>query len=80
MEDIGIRPGEKLHEVLLGEDEARATVELDDMFVVQPAHPWWNTDAWQGGRKPAEGYRYASDTNTSWLHVEELKAFADADF
>jgi UDP-N-acetylglucosamine 4,6-dehydratase len=80
VEDIGIRPGEKLHEVLLGEDEARHTVELDDMFVVQPAHPWWNTEAWQNGRKPEEGYRYASDSNTSWLRVEELKAFADVEF
>ena len=77
VEDIGIRPGEKLHEVLLGEDEARDTVELDDMFVVQPSHPWWNVDAWPGGQRPADAYRYASDSNTQWLSVDELKAFAD---
>ena len=79
VEDIGIRPGEKLHEVLLGEDEARDTVELDDMFVVQPSHPWWNNDAWKGGKRPADGYRYASDSNTQWLHIDELKAFADVE-
>ena len=79
VEDIGIRPGEKLHEVLLSEDEARDSLELDDMFVVQPSHPWWNTGAWEGGRRPADGYRYASDSNTQWLRVEELKAFADAE-
>ena len=78
VEDIGIRPGEKLHEVLLSEDEARDTVELEDMYVVQPSHPWWNADAWPAGRQPAEGYRYASDSNTRWLSLEELKDLADA--
>lgn len=76
VEDIGIRPGEKLHEVLLSEDEARDAIELDDMFVVEPSHPWWNREAWTGGARPAEGYRYASDSNTWWLSVDELKAFA----
>ncbi len=79
VEDIGIRPGEKLHEVLLSEDEARDTVELDDMFVVQPSHPWWNENAWHEGRRLEDGYRYASDTNTQWLSVDQLKEFADAE-
>ena len=78
VENVGIRPGEKLHEVLLGEDESRDSIELDDMFVVKPSHPWWNDSAWPGGHTPADGYRYASDTNTHWLSVEELKSFADA--
>lgn len=79
VEDIGIRPGEKLHEVLLGEDEARTAVELEEMFVVQPSHPWWDEGAWARGKKPAEGYRYASDSNTQWLTVDQLKAFADVE-
>lgn len=79
VENVGIRPGEKLHEVLLSEDEARDAIELDDMFVVEPSHPWWNREAWPGGRRPAEGYRYASDSNTQWLSVEELKSFADVE-
>ena len=79
VENVGIRPGEKLHEVLLSEDEARDAIELDDMFVVEPSHPWWNTDAWPGGRRPAEGYRYASDSNQQWLSVEDLKSFADVE-
>lgn len=79
VEDIGIRPGEKLHEVLLSEDEARDAVELDDMYVVKPSHPWWNGDAWPNGKKLADGYRYASDSNTEWLHVDQLKAFADVE-
>ena len=79
VDNIGIRPGEKLHEVLLSEDEARDAVELDDMFVVEPSHPWWNAEAWPGGRRPADGYRYASDSNTQWLTVDQLKAFADVE-
>ncbi len=47
VECIGIRPGEKLHEVLVSEDEARNTVELDDMYVIQPAHPWWSQQNWK---------------------------------
>lgn len=44
VEWIGVRPGEKLHEVLVSDDEARTTIELDDMFVIQPAHPWWSVE------------------------------------
>ncbi len=47
---IGIRPGEKLHEVLISEDEARTTVELDDMFVVQPAEALWFGRDWEKPR------------------------------
>src|SRR6476660_6074580 len=41
VEHVGIRPGEKLHEVLVSEDEARHTVETDDMYIIQPNYPWW---------------------------------------
>src|ERR1700722_2910076 len=58
IEHIGIRPGEKLHEVLVSEDEARNTLELDDMYVIQPAHPWWSRENWHQARPLAEGFRY----------------------
>jgi UDP-N-acetylglucosamine 4,6-dehydratase len=71
---IGIRPGEKLHEVLISEDEARTTVELEDMFVVQPAAALWFGHYWSDMGKPLpDGYHYASDNNTEWLTVEEIK-------
>jgi UDP-N-acetylglucosamine 4,6-dehydratase len=79
VDDIGIRPGEKLHEVLLSEDEARDSIELDDMFIVEPSHPWWNGEAGSNGKRLTDGYRYASDSNTQWLSVDELKAFADVE-
>jgi len=71
---IGIRPGEKLHEVLISEDEARHSVELDDAYVIQPAHPWWRVEHWAGARPLTEGFRYASDTNTEWLSDEQLRS------
>ena len=70
---IGIRPGEKLHEVLVSEDEARNTVEVDGMYVIRPSHPWWSGENWINGRALPEGFRYASDTNSSWLTNEQLQ-------
>ena len=71
----GIRPGEKLHEVLVSEDEARSTIELDDMFVVQPTGTLWFGREWEKiGKTLPDGFRYASNTNTEWLDLEGVKA------
>jgi UDP-N-acetylglucosamine 4,6-dehydratase/5-epimerase len=70
---IGIRPGEKLHEVLLSEDEARSAVELDDMFVIAPPHPWWEGTTYIQGRPLPSPFRYTSDTNDRWLSLPELQ-------
>jgi UDP-N-acetylglucosamine 4,6-dehydratase len=74
---IGIRPGEKLHEVLISEDEARHTLDVGDMFVIQPVHPWWRAENWVHGKPLPEGFRYASDTNSHWLSVDELRALVE---
>lgn len=79
VEITGIRPGEKLHEVLISEDEARNTVELDDMYVVQPAMSLPIRSRllgrdWEAEGKPLpDGFRYASNTNQQWLTVEQIK-------
>ena len=74
IETIGIRPGEKLHEVLISEDEARHTLELEQMFVVQPAEALWFGYSWNGRGKPLpDGFRYASDSNDRWLTVDEMR-------
>lgn len=74
-EVIGIRPGEKLHEVLINEDEARTTVELEDMYVIQPTAALWFGYDWQAKGKPLpEGFRYTSETNPQWLSMEEIRA------
>lgn len=72
IEFVGIRAGEKLHEVLVSEDEARNTVEVDDMYVIQPAHAWWICKKWENAKAVPEGFRYASDSNSSWLTEHEL--------
>ncbi|MCS6927384.1 MAG: UDP-N-acetylglucosamine 4,6-dehydratase (inverting) [Candidatus Binatia bacterium] len=72
---VGIRPGEKLHETLLTEEEARHTLEFEDFFVVQPGSflRWWNNRHLNGGRPLPEGFRYSSETNDQWLSVHELR-------
>jgi UDP-N-acetylglucosamine 4,6-dehydratase len=73
---IGIRQGEKLHEALISEDEARHTIELDKMFVVQPAEATWFGYSWKDkGKALAEGFYYSSDNNAEWLDVEGIKKF-----
>jgi UDP-N-acetylglucosamine 4,6-dehydratase len=73
VEHIGIRPGEKLHEVLVSEDESRQTLETEDMYVIQPAHPWWKSENWVSAKPLPEGFRYSSDTNEHWLTRRELE-------
>ncbi len=74
VEIIGIRPGEKLHEVLIHEDEARSTVELDDMFVVQPSTELWFGHDWQvKGHQLPDGFRYASNSNPDWLTIDQIQ-------
>ncbi|HUJ95359.1 MAG TPA: UDP-N-acetylglucosamine 4,6-dehydratase (inverting) [Terriglobales bacterium] len=78
VEYVGIRPGEKLHEVLVSEDEARHTVELDDMYVIRPAHSWWNNRNWNDARPLPDGFRYTSDSNSRWLTAGELRELIEA--
>ncbi len=73
IECIGIRPGEKLHEVLVSEDEARNTLETEDMYVIQPSHSWWKRENWVDGKPLPEGFRYTSDGNDRWLSNRDLQ-------
>ncbi|MEW6618225.1 MAG: UDP-N-acetylglucosamine 4,6-dehydratase (inverting) [bacterium] len=72
-EFIGIRPGEKLQEVLIPEDDARHTLEFDDFFVIQPEFSYVTHEKIEGGKPLPDGFRYASNTNDKWLTKEELK-------
>ncbi len=74
IEVVGIRPGEKLHEALITEEEARRGEEFDEIFIIHPDVP-------ENGRRPRgqgksfpEGFKYASDTNTDWIDGEQLKS------
>lgn len=72
LEEIGIRPGEKLHEVMISEDDARHTVEHDDYFAVLPEFEWW-TNGNTGGVPCEHNFRYSSETNPLWLSQDELR-------
>lgn len=72
---IGIRPGEKLHEIMIPEDDARLSIEFEDHYVIQPAHPFWNQNEFlknNGGQPCPNGFHYSSDNNEWWLEDEEL--------
>lgn len=75
---VGIRPGEKLHEVMVTEDDARNTRDHGDRYVIEPTIELWREDDGmnRGGPVP-DGFRYSSDTNTSWLSASELLAMVD---
>jgi len=70
---IGLRPGEKMHEVLLTEEESSHAIEFNTKFVVVPEFPFWTESTPNIGGKPVENVRYASDNNTRWLTKEELR-------
>ena len=72
-EAIGIRPGEKINEVLLIEEEARHSKEFDSYFVIEPEHSFWNKDNLGGGKSLPEGFRYSSGDNDCWLTKDDLK-------
>ncbi len=72
LEEVGIRPGEKVHEVMISEDDARHTVEHDDYYAILPEFPWWNRGH-NGGTPCERGFRYSSDTNDDWLTAEQLR-------
>jgi len=77
---VGIRPGEKLHEVMVTEDDSRQTLDLSDRYIIEPAFAWWRRDSYvsTGAVPVAQGFRFASDTNTDWLDEERLAALLDA--
>jgi FlaA1/EpsC-like NDP-sugar epimerase len=69
----GIRPGEKLHEVLITGDESRHTIDAGEVYVVLPEHPWWTDHPrWMEGKPVEDGFVYASNTNDEWLDVDQL--------
>jgi UDP-N-acetylglucosamine 4,6-dehydratase len=72
---VGIRPGEKLHEVMISADDSPNTLEFEDHFIIQPMFHWWNRDyhAASGGCRVIEGFSYSSDKNPIWLSVDQLR-------
>jgi len=75
IEIIGIRPGEKVHEVMVPRDEARKTLEFENFYVIQPDFRFWvRRSSWDGGRTVSENFEYNSGTNPWKLTVGEMRA------
>lgn len=70
--EIGIRPGEKLHEVLITSEESRRTLDLGDQFFIEPEHAWWTSDRPHGGNRIAAESAYSSDRNEWVLSRDEI--------
>jgi UDP-N-acetylglucosamine 4,6-dehydratase len=73
---IGIRPGEKLHEVMVPEDDARNTIAFEDHYVIQPTHSFWNHKDYMEGKSGhlcEDGFSYSSDSNDRWLSEDDIK-------
>lgn len=78
VEFIGIRPGEKLHEILISEDESRQALEFEDMFVIEPLY----LDLWAfrppvGGKRAPAGFHYSSEANDRWLSGREMREMTE---
>lgn len=75
IDEVGIREGEKLHEVMVTKDDSRSTYEYEKHYIVYPNFEWWNNKEYftEGGTLVEEGFEYNSGTNKEWLSVEELR-------
>lgn len=78
-EIIGIRPGEKIHEQMIGAEDALHTYEYADYFKILPAIHGWSSDPYRikSGKKVPEDFTYSSDTNTEWTNIESLRAWIE---
>ncbi|MHC5077192.1 MAG: UDP-N-acetylglucosamine 4,6-dehydratase (inverting) [Planctomycetota bacterium] len=72
IEIIGIRPGEKLHEVLITEEEGRNTVVYNGMYVILPNYSWWERNNYENGQGLSDGFKYTSNNNDKWLTADNL--------
>ncbi len=77
--EVGIREGEKLHEVMVTKDDSRSTYEYEKHYIIYPNFEWWNKDKFftPGGKRIKDGFEYNSGNNTKWLSVEDIKSEID---
>jgi UDP-N-acetylglucosamine 4,6-dehydratase len=76
IEIIGIRPGEKLHEILITEEDGRYTVDYDGLYVIMPQFSWWRRQNYQDAKALPDGFLYSSNNNDRWLTLSQLKNMA----
>tara|TARA_Y100001936_G_scaffold200659_1_gene202572 strand:- start:145 stop:1158 length:1014 start_codon:yes stop_codon:yes gene_type:complete len=76
--EVGIRPGEKLHEVMIPKEESLNCIDMDDYYIIQPMFSWWNTEQLKltignNGKKVAKSFEYSSDSNINFLTLDDIK-------
>ena len=75
---VGIRPGEKLHELMITRDDSRQTLEFDNFYVIQPNFKFWDRRcSWDGERSVPEQFEYSSESNPWRLSIEEMRALIE---
>lgn len=74
MPQVGIREGEKLHEVMVTKEDSLLTYEYEKHFIIYPHFEWWNREVLPGGNKVASGFEYSSANNSQWLNVHQLRS------
>ena len=80
---IGLRPGEKIHEVMIPQEESRNSIDMKDHYLIQPSLTWWNTEKFikkikNIGVPAIERFEYSSNTNEHWLSIREIKKIIDS--
>jgi UDP-N-acetylglucosamine 4,6-dehydratase len=75
LKEVGIREGEKIHEVMISKDDSRRTYEYEDHYIIYPQYNWWNSEKYlkNGGKRVEDEFEYSSGTNKQWLSVEDLR-------
>lgn len=74
LKEVGIREGEKLHEVMVTKEDSAYTYEYDKHFIIYPHMSWWrNGQELPGGHKVTQGFEYSSGTNSQWLTIDDLR-------
>ena len=75
IKEIGIREGEKLHEVMVTKDDCRSTYEFDKHYIIYPHFEWWDESRndRSGGKLVEDGFEYSSANNSQWLSVEQIR-------
>jgi len=74
MPEIGIREGEKIHEIMITKEDAMHTYEYEKHFVIYPNYNWWGeNELIPGGNKVDEEFEYSSGKNKEWLSIEQIK-------
>ncbi len=73
MPEVGIREGEKLHEIMITSEDSRRTYEYENHYIIYPNYDWWHADILPGGKLVESDFEYCSGTNKKWLSVEDIR-------